>query len=221
MKCEGCQKEIAELEYTLAEVSFTHNFDWQSPRPEISRPKTGQMLAPWPLYLLRLLDSSGGQGLCSWGDELVIILLVNSGTYIVQSKTSILRLPSIFTHCMSHRVHPVYSLCPVYQVHSVYSNHALSLSTCQRHQWNPEFVIIRVWHFWFRNHYVIQCTVVIMNGSVSPDIIIVATGGKKKMRWLREKVFDMLWMWKRFRYDFSLYIMILYTDEGSLQGVSE
>ena len=104
------------------------------------------MLAPWPLYLLRLLDSSGGQGLCSWGDELVIILLVNSGTYIVQSKTSILRLPSIFTHCMSHRVHPVYSLCPVYQVHSVYSNHALSLSTCQRHQWNPEFVIIRVWH---------------------------------------------------------------------------
>ena len=27
VKCEGCQKEIAELEYTLAEVSFTHNFD--------------------------------------------------------------------------------------------------------------------------------------------------------------------------------------------------
>ena len=27
VKCEGCQKEIAELEYTQAEVSFTHNFD--------------------------------------------------------------------------------------------------------------------------------------------------------------------------------------------------
>ena len=27
VKCEGCQKEIAELEYTQAEVYFTHNFE--------------------------------------------------------------------------------------------------------------------------------------------------------------------------------------------------